>query len=111
MNIDNIHILYQIFLSVLMISIQTMRQVPVIYNTWHNPNMDTHKYASGTFGAQLMEGGAHPSPFAALAASLIRTRYPFTAGLTERVFPSPHGEAQPRTHNLTANFCTVIEPL
>ena len=30
--------------------------------------------------------------------SLIQKRYPFTAGLTERVFQSPHGEAEPRTH-------------
>ena len=30
--------------------------------------------------------------------SLIQKRYPFTAGLTERVFQSPHSEAQPRTH-------------
>ena len=30
--------------------------------------------------------------------SLIRKRFPFTAGLTERVFQSPHGEAEPRTH-------------
>ena len=29
-----------------------------------------------------MKGGAHPSPFASLS-SLIRKRYPFTAGLTE----------------------------
>ena len=32
--------------------------------------------------------------------SLIRKRYPFTAGLTERVFQSPHGEAEPRTHTI-----------
>ena len=30
--------------------------------------------------------------------SLIRKRYPFSAGLTERVFQSPHGAAEPRTH-------------
>ena len=33
-----------------------------------------------------------PYPF------LIRKRYPFSAGLTERVFQSPHGAAEPRTH-------------
>ena len=43
--------------------------------------------------------------------SLIRKRYPFTAGLTavERVFQSSDGEAQPRTHDLPATFIT--EPL
>ena len=47
--------------------------------------------------AQLMKGGAHPSlllPY----PSLIRKRYPFTAGLTETVFQLPHGATEPRTH-------------
>ena len=54
-----------------------------------------------------MKGGAHPSPFAALAFPNSK-KVPFTAGLTERVFQSSHSEAQPRTHDLTATFCTVI---
>ena len=44
-----------------------------------------------------MKGGAHPSPFAALSFPNTK-RYPFSAGLTERVFQSPHGAAEPRTH-------------
>ena len=52
--------------------------------------------------AQQMKGGAHPFPFVALF-------YPFTAGLTERVFKLLHGEAQPRTHDFTATFCTICE--
>ena len=44
---------------------------------------------------------AEPIPLLLLPyPSLIRKRYPFTAGLTERVFQSSHGEAQPRTHAL-----------
>ena len=35
-----------------------------------------------------------------LYASLIRKRYPFTALLTDRVYLSSHGKAQPRTHAL-----------
>ena len=35
--------------------------------------------------AQQKKGGAHPAPFAALV-SPIRKSYPFTAGLTEKVF-------------------------
>ena len=27
------------------------------------------------------------------------------------VFQSSHDEAQPQTHNLTANFCTITKPL
>ena len=42
--------------------------------------------------------------------SLSRKRYPFTAGLTQRVFQSSDGEAQPRTHDLTSTFCTITEP-
>ena len=45
-----------------------------------------------------MKGGAHPSPFAAFAFPRIRKRYPFTAGLTERVFQSwrsPAPNSQP----------------
>ena len=45
------------------------------------------------------------------APSLIRTKYPFTAGSTERVFQLSHGEARSRIHNLTATFCTIIELL
>ena len=44
-----------------------------------------------------MKGGAHPSPFAALSFPNSK-RYPFTAGLTERVFQSPNGEAEPRIY-------------
>ena len=42
---------------------------------------------------------------------IIRKRYSFTAGLTERVFLSSHGEAQPRTHNPTATFCIIMKLL
>ena len=45
-----------------------------------------------------MKDGAHPSPFAALSFSNSKKVYPFSAGLTERVIQSPHGEAEPRTH-------------
>ena len=48
--------------------------------------------------AQLMKDGAHPSPFAALSFPNSKKVYPFSAGLTERVFQSPHGEVEPRTH-------------
>ena len=42
---------------------------------------------------------AEPIPLLSLPyPSLIRKRYPFSAGLTERVFQSPHGAAEPRTH-------------
>ena len=42
---------------------------------------------------------AEPIPLLSLPyPSLIRKRYPFSAGLTERVFQSPHGVAEPRTH-------------
>ena len=38
-------------------------------------------------------------PFLSLPyPSLIRKRYPLSAGLTERVFQSPHGAAESRTH-------------
>ena len=58
-----------------------------------------------------MKGGAHPSTFAALSfpdSNKIHM-YPFTAGLTERVFQSSHGEAQPRNHDVRATFCTITE--
>ena len=42
---------------------------------------------------------AEPIPLLSLPyPSLIRKRYPFSAGLTERVFQSPHGAAERRTH-------------
>ena len=42
---------------------------------------------------------AEPIPRLSLPyPSLIRKRYPFSAGLTERVFQSLHGAAEPRTH-------------
>ena len=50
-----------------------------------------------------MEGGAHVSPY----ASLIRNRYPFTAGLTE--FSSRRCQARVRTDDLPATF--IIESL
>ena len=56
-------------------------------------------WSSAVSWAQLIKGGAHPSP-SLPNPSLIRKRYPFTAGLTERVFQSSHGTAQPRTHAL-----------
>ena len=44
---------------------------------------------------------AEPIALLSLAyPSLIRKRYPFTPGLIERVFQSPHGEAEHRTHAL-----------
>ena len=44
-------------------------------------------------------------------AALILIWYPFTAGSKEKVFQSMHGEAKPRTHNLTATYFTIIELL
>ena len=45
--------------------------------------------------------GAEPIPLHSLPyPSLVRKGYPFTAGLTDRVFQSSHGEAHPRTHAL-----------
>ena len=42
---------------------------------------------------------AEPIPLLSLPyPSLIRKRYPFSAGLTKRVFQSPHGAAEPWTH-------------
>ena len=46
-----------------------------------------------------MKGRAHPSPFAASSFSNLKN-VPITAGLTEGVYQSLHGEAQPRTHAL-----------
>ena len=46
---------------------------------------------------------AHPSPFAALAFPNSK-KVPIYCWLTERVFQLPHGEAQPRTHNLYGDF-------
>ena len=44
---------------------------------------------------------AEPIPLLSLPyPSLIRKRYPFTAGLIERVFQSSQRESQPRTHPL-----------
>ena len=48
-----------------------------------------------------MKGGAYPV-LSLHYPSLSRKRYPFTAGLTERVFQSSHGEAQARTQRLSA---------
>ena len=53
-----------------------------------------------------MKGRIHPSPLAALSF-LIRKRYPFTVGLTEGIFKSSHGDARPRTRDLTATCCTI----
>ena len=44
-----------------------------------------------------MKGEAHHSPFAALSFPNLE-KVPISDGLTERVFQSPHGEAEPRTH-------------
>ena len=41
--------------------------------------------------AQVMKGGAHPFPFAALAFPNSK-KVPFTAGLTEKIFQSSHVE-------------------
>ena len=46
-----------------------------------------------------MKSGTHPSPFAALSFIDSKKRYPFTAGLTERVFQSSDGEAWARSHD------------
>ena len=42
-----------------------------------------------------MKGGAHPSPFAALFFPKSKKGTHLFAGLTERVFRSAHGEAEP----------------
>ena len=55
---------------------------------------------------------AEPIPLFPLPyPSLIGRRYPLTARLTDRVFQFSHGENQPRTHDLTATFCTITKPL
>ena len=46
--------------------------------------------------AQLMKGGAHPSPFAALSFPNSK-KVPIFCWV-DRVFQSPHGAAEPRTH-------------
>ena len=57
--------------------------------------------------AQLMKAGARPSLFTALAFPNSKKLH--IHSWVDRVFQLSHGEAQPRTHNLTATFCTIIE--
>ena len=56
-----------------------------------------------------MKDGAQSSPSVALSLPDSKM-YPLTVGLTESVFQSSDGEAQPRTHDLPATFCTITEP-
>lgn len=46
-----------------------------------------------------------PYPF------LVRNKYSFTLGLTERVIQSADGQARVRSHYILATFCTKLESL
>ena len=55
-----------------------------------------------------MKGRDHPSHFTALSFPDWKKTYPFTAGLTERIFQSQGGESWVQFHDLLVTFCTII---
>ena len=57
-----------------------------------------------------MKGGAYPSPFAALAFPNSK-KVPIHCWVDRESYLTVAWRSQPPTHNLTATFCTIIEPL
>ena len=48
-------------------------------------------------------------PLRCCILSWVEKRYPFTAGLTERVFQSLDGGTGSRSHDIPATFCSITE--
>ena len=57
-----------------------------------------------------MEEEAHPSSFGVLSFPKLK-RYPFIAGLPERVFQLANGKALVQFQILLVSFCSITEPL